>query len=368
MARKLKSDRILFTTTILLLAVSVVMVYSASAALAFERYGRASTFLVKQGLWTLLGLAMLFVVMRIDYRTYREPVFIWSGLGLVVVCLVLVLFSPPVNSARRWFGVGSLGIQPSELAKLVGDLLHRGAPRAADAPHQRARLLAAADRSGRRRARRSDPARARLRHVDVARARRRRHGLRGRPQLLVHPRGVSRRAAGRSRQSRWARRTAGSGGLPSSNPWEDPLGAGFQIIQSLIAVGTGGVWGKGLMNGVQKLFYLPEPHTDFIYAVISEEVGLVGATLVLACFCVVAWRGLRDCAPRARQLRLVSRARPDDDDRAAGVRQHQRRAGSDADEGNSAAVRELGRVVAADQSAWAWACSLNVSQHTSPEA
>jgi cell division protein FtsW len=77
------------------------------------------------------------------------------------------------------------------------------------------------------------------------------------------------------------------------NPWQDPLGDGFQIIQSLIAVGTGGVSGKGLMNGVQKLFYLPEPHTDFIYAVISEELGLVGATAVLICFCVITWRGLR---------------------------------------------------------------------------
>jgi cell division protein FtsW len=77
------------------------------------------------------------------------------------------------------------------------------------------------------------------------------------------------------------------------NPDVDPLGAGFQIIQSLIAVGTGGVWGRGLMNGVQKLFYLPEPHTDFIYAVIAEELGLAGATLVLLCFCVISWRGLR---------------------------------------------------------------------------
>jgi cell division protein FtsW len=77
------------------------------------------------------------------------------------------------------------------------------------------------------------------------------------------------------------------------NPWDDPLGDGFQIIQSLIAVGTGGVWGKGLMNGVQKLFYLPEPHTDFIYSVVSEELGLIGATAVLICFGVVTWRGMR---------------------------------------------------------------------------
>jgi cell division protein FtsW len=77
------------------------------------------------------------------------------------------------------------------------------------------------------------------------------------------------------------------------DPWADPLGDGFQVIQSMIAVGTGHVFGKGLMGGVQKLFYLPEPHTDFIYAVISEELGLIGATAVLICFCVIAWRGAR---------------------------------------------------------------------------
>jgi cell division protein FtsW len=77
------------------------------------------------------------------------------------------------------------------------------------------------------------------------------------------------------------------------NPWQDPLGDGFQVIQSLIAVGTGGVLGRGLMAGVQKLFYLPYPETDFIYAVIGEELGLVGSTVILACFCIIAWRGLR---------------------------------------------------------------------------
>jgi cell division protein FtsW len=81
--------------------------------------------------------------------------------------------------------------------------------------------------------------------------------------------------------------------LTFMDPWADPLGDGFQIIQSLIAIGTGGVFGKGLMNGVQKLFYLPEPHTDFIFSVISEETGLIGASLVVACFCMIAWRGLR---------------------------------------------------------------------------
>src|SRR5439155_2894220 len=109
----------LFIATILLVGLSIVMVYSASAPVALERYGRASMFLVKQGMWALLGVAMLAVVMRIDYRFYREPAFIWTSLALVVVALVAVYFSTPVNGARRWFGLGGIGVQPSELAKLV---------------------------------------------------------------------------------------------------------------------------------------------------------------------------------------------------------------------------------------------------------
>jgi cell division protein FtsW len=77
------------------------------------------------------------------------------------------------------------------------------------------------------------------------------------------------------------------------DPWRDPQRGGWQIIQSLYAIGTGGVRGKGVMNGVQKLFYLPDSHTDFIYSVIAEELGLIGATIVLLCFAAITWRGLR---------------------------------------------------------------------------
>src|SRR5437867_5910060 len=101
MARKLKSDRVLFIATILLVALSIVMVYSASAPMALEKYGNGSMFLLKQGLWALLGLGMLGLVMRIDYRTYRMPPVIWTCLAVVGFSLVAVLFSPPVNNARR---------------------------------------------------------------------------------------------------------------------------------------------------------------------------------------------------------------------------------------------------------------------------
>jgi cell division protein FtsW len=292
MARKLKSDKVLFLATILLVALSIVMVYSASAPMALERYGRGSRFLITQAMWSVLGIAMLSVVMRIDYRTYREPTFIWSALGLVTLALLAVYFRAPVNGARRWFGVGSLGVQPSELAKLVAivfiaALLERRMHRIDEVTYSIlpiaivvlglvALILPEPDFG-------TSMSILLVAAVMVFAA-----GLSYRyvigaflcalPAIYVVVMGSAYRR----------RRT-----LAFLNPWEDPLGDGFQIIQSLIAVGTGGVTGRGIMNGVQKLFYLPEPHTDFIYSVIAEELGLIGATAVLVCFCVVTWRGLR---------------------------------------------------------------------------
>src|SRR4051794_4953930 len=117
MARKLKSDKVLFAATLLLVCSSIVMVYSASAVLALERFQQPYLFLTKQALWAALGLAVLAVTMRVDYRTYRNEAFIWALIGLVGLLLVGVLFSSPVNGTRRWFGIGGLGVQPSELAK-----------------------------------------------------------------------------------------------------------------------------------------------------------------------------------------------------------------------------------------------------------
>lgn len=292
MARKLKSDRVLFITTILLVGLSIVMVYSASAVVALERKGWPSLFLVKQGMWAALGIAVVGLVMRIDYRNYREPVFIWSMLGTVVLALIAVLFRTPFNGAHRWFGIGGIGIQPSELAKLsaiffmaallerrmhrIDDLGYALAPIAAVVIGLVVLILPEPDFG-------TSMSLMLIAVVMVFAA-----GLDYRyiaggvlvslPVIYVLVMGSAYRR----------RRT-----LAFLNPWDDPLGDGFQIIQSLIAVGTGGVWGSGLMGGKQKLFYLPEPHTDFIYAVISEELGLIGATAVLICFCVIAWRGLR---------------------------------------------------------------------------
>jgi cell division protein FtsW len=249
-------------------------------------------FLVKQAMWAMLGIAMLGLVMRIDYRTYREPVFIWTALAVVTLALVAVLFSPPVNNARRWFNFAGIGVQPSELAKLaavffIAALLERRMHRINDVGYALAPiLLLVACLFG-----------LIMLEPDFGTA----MSLALIAVIMVFSAGLDYRyLAGVALAAvpalyilimgtGYRRRRL----LTFLNPWEDPLGDGFQIIQSLIAVGTGGVWGKGLMNGVQKLFYLPEPHTDFIYSVIAEELGLIGATAVVICFAIVTWRGLR---------------------------------------------------------------------------
>src|SRR5262245_61881338 len=115
MARKLKSDKVLFIATLLLVCTSVVMVYSPSAVIALDRFQRPYLFLFKQVAVMLIGLSLVWIVMRIDYRCYRQPTVIVAGLTIVVLGLVAVLFGPRVNGAHRWLGVGPLGIQPSEL-------------------------------------------------------------------------------------------------------------------------------------------------------------------------------------------------------------------------------------------------------------
>src|SRR5215218_9489854 len=119
MARKLKSDKLLFTATLLLVCTGVVMVYSASAVMAMDKYQTPYLFLVKQLAWAVMGLAALPIVMRIDYRNYRQPAVIWATLAIVALALIAVLFGPRVNGATRWIGFAGLGVQPSELAKIA---------------------------------------------------------------------------------------------------------------------------------------------------------------------------------------------------------------------------------------------------------
>jgi cell division protein FtsW len=292
MARKLQSDKWLFLATLALICASVVMVYSASALVALERFQQPYLFVTRQLMWAAGGVAVLSIVMRIDYRAYRDDRLIWILLGVVGFMLVAVLFSRPINGTRRWFGVGGFGIQPSELAKLVAIMftalvLERRRHRINELGYSLMPIgVIVGILSG-----------LILLQPDFGTA----VSLLAVVAVMVFAAGISYRyllGAGLlmlpalyviMMQADYRRRRL----LTFMDPWADPLGDGFQIIQSLIAVGTGGVFGKGLMSGVQKLFYLPEPFTDFIFAVISEETGLLGASMVVLCFCVIAWRGLR---------------------------------------------------------------------------
>ena len=292
MARKLKSDKLLFLATFFLVCASVVMVYSASAVLAMERYQQPYLFLFKQVTWAVLGFFTLSLVMRVDYRNFRQPIVIWTALGVSTFALIAVLFGPPINGTRRWFAAGGIGVQPSELAKLAvivftAAMLERRMDRIDEVSFSLVPIaIVAGGISG-----------LILLEPDFGTA----LALLLIVGVMVFVAGLNYRyllglglallpllymmiASAEYRRRRL---------LVFLNPWDDPLGDGFQIIQSLIAVGTGGVLGRGLMAGVQKLFYLPEPHTDFIYAVIAEETGLIGATAVILCFCVITWRGLR---------------------------------------------------------------------------
>lgn len=268
------------------------MVYSASALVALERFQQPYLFITRQVMWALLGIAILSIVMRVDYRLYRNDAVIWTLLGFVALLLVAVLFMRPINGTRRWFGMGGFGVQPSELAKVVAIfftalMLERRMHRVNEVGYS---LLPIGVIVGALVA-------LILLEPDFGTA----VTLMAVAALMVFAAGLSYKYLLGSAlvalptlyfvlmSAAYRRRRL----FIFLDPDSDPLGDGFQIIQSTIAVGTGGVFGKGLMAGVQKLFYLPEPHTDFIFAVISEELGLIGATVIIACFCVIAWRGMR---------------------------------------------------------------------------
>jgi cell division protein FtsW len=298
MARKLKSDRWLFIAALFLVCVSVVMVYSALSGRALDAVAVSTHIVMRQLTWALLGFLLMLVVMRIDYRSWQQPGVVKAGLCAVFGALVLLAILKAtghghvVKGAVRWIGFGGVTVQPSEFAKLavvlfVADRLSRHMERVNDL---RAVLLPIAAVIG-------GMAALILYQPDL-----------GTTVSIVLVASAMLFAAGLSLQHigalalvafpalyllvwtspyRWARVTA------FLDPWADPLGTGFQVIQSLIAVGTGGLMGRGLMDGLQKMRFLPEPHSDFIYAVIAEEFGLFGALVVLACFLLVAWRGFR---------------------------------------------------------------------------
>lgn len=292
MARTLKSDKWLMWATLILLGVSLVMVFSASARWSDERFDSQYRFLIKQGVFVAVGLVLMVIGMRVDYHHYKNPVVIWTAVGVALVLLLAVFGFPKINGTRRWISIPGFTLQPSELAKLAAvfftaALLERRMHRINDVKFALlpigvllsifVGLIVLQPDFG---------TSAALAGVIIA---------------MVFSAGLSFRYLGAvvavliplAGVAIYAEQYRLKRFLIFLDPESDPLGAGFQLRQSLIAVGSGGIFGRGFMDGVQKLFYIPEPHTDFIFAVISEELGLIGATAILVCFVVIAIRGLR---------------------------------------------------------------------------
>jgi cell division protein FtsW len=310
MARQLESDRILFAAVVVLVLFGALMVFSASAVMAAQRFGSSYYFLLRQAVWAVIGLAVMVGAMHLDYRRLADPRIVFPALGLQFILLAVVLFADRTHNAHRWLHLGPASFQPSEFSKLVLVLflayflrLRRGAVN--DWKHTLLPIGLVAGVSVALVVKEPDFGTS-LALVLIVAAMLFAAGLR----FIYFAAGVLASAPvlyllilhSSYRYRRW---------MAFLDPYSDPLGKGFQIIQSFIAVGTGGIGGTGLMEGKQKLFYLPEPHTDFIFAVISEELGFIGALLVLGLFGVILWRGLRaagGCADEFGRLLAVGLA------------------------------------------------------------
>ncbi len=292
MAKRVSVDRWLFTVTMLLVFLGLVMVFSASAVMARERFGSPYAFLSKQLIWAVAGLVAMVVAMRVDYKKFKHPAIVFSLMGLTTLLLISVFFLDRSHNTHRWIHFGGFSFQPSELAKpvLILFLAYFLESRARTMDDVRNTLLPAAA-----------PVVLFLGLIvlqpDLGTA----IACAGISACILYVAGMRMRYFGYAFGASllplymlifhvaWRRDRI----LAFLNPYADRQKTGFHIIQSLIAVGTGGITGTGLMEGKQKLFYLPEPHTDFIFAVTAEELGLVGAIFVVALFAVFLWRGMR---------------------------------------------------------------------------
>jgi len=292
MAKRVGVDKWMFFTTLLLVVVGLAMVFSASAVVAQERYHSPYAFLGKQALWAVAGVIFLLILMRVDSNLYKSPRFIYPALCVTTLLLVMVYFIPGSHNTHRWIRFGGFfTLQPSEIAKPVLVLflawfLHTRVDairgwnwtllRTAIIPALFVALV--------------------VREPDLGTA----LVLAGVTAMMLVLAGLQWKVllAGVCATLpflawfllvpwRWQRI------LVYLNPDADMQGAGFHINQSLIAVATGGVTGRGYMEGVQKLFFLPEAHTDFIFANIAEELGFIGSMAIVLLFVVLGVRGLR---------------------------------------------------------------------------
>ncbi|MBD1379932.1 stage V sporulation protein E [Metabacillus arenae] len=292
-AKKSTPDFILVILTLLLLTIGLIMVYSASAVWATYKFDDSFYFAKRQLLFAGVGVVAMFFIMNIDYWTWRT----WAKV-LIIVCffLLIVVLIPGVgmerNGSRSWIGVGAFSIQPSEFMKLAMIAFL-------------AKFLSENQKKITSFKKGLVPS---LGLVFIAFGMIMLQPDLGTATVMVGTCTVMIFIAGARISHFIALGLIGLGGFVGLvlsapyrmkritsflNPWEDPLGSGFQIIQSLYAIGPGGLFGLGLGQSRQKFFYLPEPQTDFIFAILAEELGFIGGSFILLLFSLLLWRGIR---------------------------------------------------------------------------
>lgn len=294
MSRKLTYDTWLFGAAMLIVVIGLVMIYSASAIIAVQKFGASNPylFLTRQGIFVIAGGTLMLTLMHIETRRLADKRVIYTLMFLDLLALVVALFQRPINGTHRWIVFSHFQLQPSEFAKpvVILFLAYALARREEKINELISTLLPLAFVI-------SLFAGLILLGPDFGTA----------ATLVLVASGMI-FAAGIS----WQRVALFSTALiPAAvalalgaayrrdrlftfmNPEADPRGKGFQAMQSLIALGTGGLKGLGIGNGRQKLFFLPEPHTDFIFSIIGEELGFAGAVFLLGAFAFLAWRGFR---------------------------------------------------------------------------
>ncbi len=285
-------DYLLIAGTLILLSIGIVMVYSSSAMIAFHQFdGDYYHFVKRQLIFAILGIIAMYFTMNVDYWVWKK----WAKTGMILAVLLLILvliIGKEVNGAKSWLGIGSFGIQPSEFSKLATAVFL-------------ARWLSDHHKQIVYFSKGLLPA---LSIVGLI------FGLimlqpdLGTGAVLVATSLVMIYITGARVGHLLGLGLLGIAGFVALilsapyrirrittflDPWQDPLGSGYQIIQSLYAIGPGGLMGLGLGNSKQKFSYLPEPYNDFIFSILAEELGFIGGTVVLLLFMILLWRGLR---------------------------------------------------------------------------
>ncbi|MCY7376742.1 MAG: putative lipid II flippase FtsW [Pyrinomonadaceae bacterium] len=294
MTKKLRIDWFMFAIAASLALFGAVMVYSASAMIALKETEGVSqfTYFYKQFGFTLLGLAAMYAISRVDYRRYQDKVVVYGILGLTAVLLLAVFGFPSINGARRWIRFPGFSFQPSEIAKialpiflayfltknekLIGDLKETVLPCLGVLVGLGALIMLEPDLGT------TMVLCAVFVAVYFAAGAKWTHILLTLASLLLV--GAAALVLSPFRMKRL---------LAFLDPWEHSADGSYQVVQGLYAIGSGGIFGEGFAKGQQKLFYLPYPYSDFIFAVVGEELGLIGTLAIVVAFGLLLWRGTR---------------------------------------------------------------------------